>query len=168
MKVLYCIFLLSLCGLATAAPSLAVINSCLRIESKGGVKYTDIAPHTFNEEYDEALKMTSTTFKHRQSKVGMWEIADNNAFGLIYRGKNVATSEVVALSDKLPSIFNPYTAQWGEAHEGRHSFVCITFNFEGLGESGSYQNIRALYLIDIIRKPARYYYIVGDVRHLRE
>ncbi|MDB5920871.1 MAG: hypothetical protein JWR40_5105 [Massilia sp.] len=55
----------------------------------------------------------------------------------------------------------------GEARFGKKQFLCITFNFAGLGQSGSFQNIRGLYLIEV-SKPPKFYYTVGDMRAIRD
>jgi hypothetical protein len=78
--------------------------------------------------------------------------------------KKIPIRRVIQLGKDVPRAFNPYTAQWGEAHHAKNSYLCITFNFEGLGESGSFQNIRGVYLIATKAKRPRFFYAVGDIR----
>ncbi len=65
---------------------------------------------------------------------------------------------------RLPEI-NLYKSLYGIAREGAKSYLCVTFNFDGLGESGAYQNIRGLYLIDRTSRPFKAYYTAGDIRN---
>ena len=71
---------------------------------------------------------------------------------------------MIKLSGEPPGVFTPYTSQWGGVRNAKQAYLCITINFEGLGQSGSFQNIRGVYLIDLKRRPATIYYLVGDVR----
>jgi hypothetical protein len=148
-----------------AIPSSQVIQSCLRTEAvTPDVRYVDINPKSFNEEEDKARQTTSTTISFHGKEVGMWKTIDSKNFGVVYRDRKIPTKRVIKLGSHVPSAFNPYTAQWGEARDAKHTYVCITFNFEGLGESGSFQNIRGLYLIETTSTGPKVFYTVGDIR----
>lgn len=68
---------------------------------------------------------------------------------MVFNGKETPLSRVSRLNKRnAPEVSNPYEAVWGEAREGKKSYICATFNFDGLGKSGSFQNVRGLYLID--------------------
>ena len=58
-------------------------------------------------------------------------------------------------------MFNPYEAIWGEAREGSKSYICATFNFDGLGKSGSFQSVRGLYLIERSAHSGATFYMSG-------
>lgn len=146
-----------------AKPTPQIIQSCLRTESVNGARYIEINPGSFNEEDDEASKTISTTITVRGKEFGIWKATDSNRFGLFDAGRKIPIKRVVPLGRHVPSPFNPYTAQWGEARDARNAYLCVTFNFEGLGESGSFQNVRGLYLLEMNRARSRIYYAVGDV-----
>lgn len=146
-----------------ATPSSQAIDACLKTESTRTAHYTEFSATNFNVEEDEDLQLTATTFKHRDQTLGLWETAKPKDFGLVYNTSKVTRNKVVAIGTDSPMPFDPYTAQWGEVRHGRNRYLCITFNFPGLGQSGSFQNVRGLYLIDV-GKPPKFYYTVGDIR----
>jgi hypothetical protein len=153
--------------LANAGPPTPIIHSCLKTESLGNATYTDISPASFNVDDASDDKRTSTTLVYRRHIVGIWQAVESEDFGLIYDLKKIPSAKIIKLGAELPVPFTPYTAQWGEARFGKDLYLCITFNFPGIGESGSFQNVRGLYLIDM-SKPPKFYYTVGDIREIKE
>jgi hypothetical protein len=154
-------------GAAGAAPSKKITDSCLSTEPRSSdISYVDLSPENFYVEEDVVRKIESKTMLHRDQSFGIWENPGSSQFGLVAGGREVPVAEVIKLSEAAPSTFNPYTAQWGEVRDAKNAYLCITFNFEGLGQSGSFQNIRGMYLFDLTRRPAAIYYLVGDIRKL--
>lgn len=149
--------------LASSAPPEPIIHSCLKTESSRGAVYTDISPTDFTVEEDDRHKRTATTIVHRGRTLGIWESTESEEFGLVYGTAMIPLAKIIKVGQDAPALFTPYTAQWGAARYKAHRYLCITFNFPGLGESGSFQNRRGLYVIDA-RKPPKFYYTVGDVR----
>lgn len=148
-----------------ATPSSQIIASCLKTETVAeGIRYVDIIPGSFNVEEDETRNTISTTITFHNREVGIWKTTDSDNFGVVYRNRKIPASRAIRLRNQAPSPFNPYTAQWGEAGDAKTTYICITFNFEGLGESGSFQNIRGLYLIESNSARPKIYYTVGDIR----
>jgi hypothetical protein len=154
--------------LASSAPPDKIVQSCLKTESVRGAVYTDIAPASFNVEEDVDRKRTSTTLAYRGHSLGIWESTESADFGLVYNSDTIPLARIVRSGPDAPAPFTPYTAQWGEARDGKTKYLCVTFNFPGLGESGSLQNIRGLYVIEASRKPAQFYYAVGDIRAIKD
>jgi hypothetical protein len=154
-------------GRVDASPSKQITDSCLKTYTiSNSTKYADLRPENFYVEEDLDRNIVSKTILHRNQSFGIWEATSSEKFGLILSGREVPAREVIILSGEPPSIFTPYTARWGEVRNAKESFLCITFNFEGLGQSGSFQNIRGVYLIELNRRPATIYYLVGDVRKI--
>jgi hypothetical protein len=81
-----------------------------------------------------------------------------------FSNKRIPINRAIRLSEDTPTAFNPYTAQWGEARQGKKIYYCVTFNFGGLGESGSFQNIRGVYLIAVKNLRPELFYFAGDLR----
>jgi hypothetical protein len=108
-----------------------------------------------------------TTLAYKRHVLGIWESTESEEFGLMYGSTSIPVAKIVKLGSGVRAAFTPYTAQWGEARFGKKQFLCITFNFAGLGQSGSFQNIRGLYLIDV-SKPPKFYYTVGGIRAIRD
>lgn len=67
---------------------------------------------------------------------------------------------------QAPYEFEPYKAEWGEVRTGNQRYVCISFNFDGIGRSVRYLDIRGAYLIDRKHRAVRVYYVAGNVRDL--
>lgn len=152
---------------ASPVPPQQIIQSCLKTESVGSAAYTNISPTHFSVEEDADVKRTSTTLAYKRHVLGMWKSTESEEFGLMYGTKKIPVAKIVKVGSDVPAAFTPTTAQWGEARFGRKQFLCITFNFAGLGQSGSFQNIRGLYLIEV-GKPPKFYYTVGDIRAIRD
>jgi hypothetical protein len=152
--------------LAGSAPPAPIIHSCLKTASVRDAVYTDISPTDFTIEENDSHKRTATTLVHRGQTLGIWESSESEDFGLVFKTAKIPLAKIIKVGPDAPARFTPYTAQWGAARYGTHRYLCITFNFPGLGESGSFQNKRGLYLIDA-RKPPKFYYTVGDIRAVK-
>jgi hypothetical protein len=147
---------------AYAQPSQNVTKTCVKAESTSPlVKYTDIPATEINEAEDQDSGKTETTIRFGREEMGTWETRSPSAFGLVYNGKKISLDHISRLSKEKPSQFDLSLAKWGVVSEGAKSYICITFNFEGLGQSGSFQNVRGIYLIDRSAQPLRSFYTVG-------
>lgn len=166
MKTLFAGLMLgALSAHAAARPSPAVVDTCLRTESTSPkVRYIPIAADAFQVTEDEEAGESEIALKYGKDTVGTWEVKKPQAFGLLFNGKKTPLARVTRLvKDKAPAAFNPYEAIWGEAREGRNAYICATFNFDGLGKSGSFQNVRGLYLIERHARNPVTYYTVGNI-----
>ena len=150
---------------ACARPSSAVVDACLRTESvTSQVRYTSISKNVIHVTEDEEAGKTDITFQHGPDTIGTWEVKNPHAFGLVFNGKETSLARVTRLDKRdAPTEFNPYTAIWGEATEGKKSYICATFNFDGVGMSGSFQNIRGLYLIERRGRSSATFYAAGNI-----
>lgn len=150
---------------ANAAPSDAVVNACLRTESVASkVRYSPIDVVGFKIIEDGDMGKTVTTLDVGKDTVGTWDRKNPPTFGLTFNRKETPLSRVVRLKrDQPPEAFVPYEAVWGLAQDGRKSYICATFNFDGLGKSGSFQNVRGLYLIERSKREAPSFYTVGKI-----
>lgn len=153
------------CTLVCARPSAAVVESCLNAKSESPrVRYTPIATNTFQVIEDEDAGKTQTVLRAGSDTVGTWEAKKPAAFGLVFNGKETRLESVTRLDkNEAPAEFSPYEAMWGVAREVGKSYICATFNFDGLGKSGSFQNVRGLYLIERGKRAKTLFYAVGKV-----
>jgi hypothetical protein len=168
MKALFVAFIILVsAGPVDASPSKQITDSCLKTETiPGDTTYKDLSPSSFYVEEDSDRNIVSKTILHRNQYFGMWERTSSDEFGLVLNDREVPVAEVKTLNGKPPTIFVPYTSWWGEVRNAKEAYLCITFNFGGFGESGSFQNVRGVYIFDLNRQPASIYYLVGDVRTL--
>jgi len=81
-------------------------------------------------------------------------------------GQSVTPLKNATVLDKqasAPSDFSPLLAEWALIRQDDQRFVCVNFNFDGLGRSGSFQKVRGLYLLSIpiksSKKPALFYFV---------
>lgn len=168
-----------LCLLALAvqakAPSQRIIDSCLSTDSTSKtVRYAHTKDFSVNEinEVDDAhmgAEKTLTVVEIGKDTFGVWTSKAPKGHGLVYNDKEVPMHRVIRLNNlNAPVELNLYKSIYGIAREGGDSYLCVTFNFNGLGESGSYQNIRGVYLIDRNARPFKAYYAAGDIRNIEK
>jgi hypothetical protein len=143
-------------------PSQEVTKTCVSAESTSArVKYTEIPVREIAETEDEDTKRTEITVHSGKDEFGVWQSESPDSFGLVYNGKEILLSSVARLSAEQPTRFNPYLARWGLIAEGNQSYLCITFNFDGLGRSGSFQSVRGVYIINRGGNQFHPFYTVG-------
>ena len=53
-----------------------------------------------------------------------------------------------------PTELNPYSADWATVDDKSGSYLCISFPFGDLGQSGSFQKYRSAYLMAVGRSKA--------------
>lgn len=148
-----------------ALPDANVVKSCLLADSINA----SVAVRSLNADeivqqgnYDVGLD-APFTFKDQGVEVGYAESKADQA--LIYSRKLYRLSKAERLSgnhDFKPVAFNPLLAEWSIGREGTRQYFCVSVNFDGLGRSGTFQNVRAGYLLDT--KTRRLYFVVRDVR----
>nr|WKF60148.1 hypothetical protein HUO10_004660 [Paraburkholderia busanensis] len=158
------IIFVSITGWA-ASPSENLIESCLQAHSTApSITIHDIAQDTVLQEDNYAPGFNATyIFKYKGADVGYANGKRDQA--LIYSGKLYPLSKSIPLDNGKPvkySEFNPALAQWSLAKEGRQRYLCVGFNFDGLGQSGSFQNVYGGYLLNLNNK--NLYFAVRDVR----
>ncbi len=136
-----------------AQPPEAIIDACLN--QKNGIlsRYAPITTNKQNVEEDADGMYIETTFLSRGRKIGY--IARKDGDGLIW-GKVtiplISAKPFNAPPDE-PSEFTPVLADWSYIQGTNQRYLCINFNFDGIGRSGSFQNVHGLYLMQIPRKP---------------
>jgi hypothetical protein len=149
---------------AFAQPGKSVLEACLRAESAARhANYAPIPGHHVFETVDTSAQRVDTAIRHGKEEIGIWTTSSPGRFGLLYNGRDIPAARIARLTGDAPSPFDPRLAMWGIVGAGARSYACITFNFEGLGQSGSFQTVRGIYLIERhVRRP-RAYYATGRV-----
>ena len=153
----------SLATAASAAPSKAVIDACARAATDApAVRYTAIAADAFEVTEDEGGMRTEIVLRHEKDVVGVWRGKNPHAFGLMINGRQIGLQQIKQIDPgQSAETFNPYEALWGAVREGKRSYLCVAFTFDGLGKSGAFQDVRGVYVIDRQARPAKAYYAVG-------
>jgi len=136
---------------AAAAPSELLVRSCLSGRpAKPSVSVHDLSTSEVIEEdnYAEGFD-ASYFFKYRGRDVGYAESKLDSA--IIFEGKlyRLPSAEVLGDEhDSKPSSFTPSLANWSIVEDGAQSYLCVSFNFGGLGQSGDFQKVHGGYLLD--------------------
>lgn len=144
-------------GCATAqVPPRDVIESCLQAHAT--TKAVIVKPMPNSEVYsqdDYADGFTATYyFTFQGQDFGYAERGDEHA--LIVAGGLHALSKAKRMPGTMssPPNFSPHLADWAFLSMGGRSFVCASFNFDGLGRSGNFQRVRGTYVISVGRGTA--------------
>jgi hypothetical protein len=146
-------------------PDENLVKSCLQAQSvTPSITIRKInADEVFQEDdYADGFN-ASYIFKYKNADVGYAEKRSDLA--LIYSGKLYRLSHSTPLGNNgeiKPAAFNPTLAQWSIAKEGRHQYLCVSFNFDGLGRSGSFQHVHGGYLLN--SKTKNLYFVVRDIK----
>ncbi len=148
-----------------APPGEALVKSCLLAQSVSpSIVIRDINTHEVSQEDDYADGFNASYLvRHEGADVGYAEGKSTQA--LIYSGKLYRLSAAISVGNNRgikPTAFNPALAQWSIAGDGRQRYLCVSFNFDGLGRSGSFQNVHGGYLVNAKTKDL--YFVVRDVR----
>jgi len=151
-------------GVFAAEPSEAVVKSCLRGEAVSTkVSYRALP----NQEV-----LSQDNYKPGYNAIYYVEIGGNeigyaegvNKQAIIYADRLYPLeSAIVIKSDGIQlkaTQFNPNLAEWGQIREQKNHYLCVSFNFDGLGRSGSYQKVRGGYLLDMGKRNRKLYYDV--------
>jgi len=103
----------------------------------------------------------ATLFRAHGRDVGYAE--KDGRDGLIW-GRSIVLLKLASPLDQppeTPSTFTLLLADWSTIQQGSQRFLCVNFNFDGLGRSGSFQKVHGLYLMRIPphgkSKPALFY-----------
>ncbi|NIE55045.1 MULTISPECIES: hypothetical protein [unclassified Burkholderia] len=148
-----------------APPGDGLVKSCLMAQSVSpSIVIQDINTHEVSQEDDYAYGFNASyVVKHAGADVGYAEGKSTQA--LIYAGKLYRLSAAIPVGNNggiKSTTFNPALAEWSMATVGRQHYLCVSFNFDGLGRSGAYQNVRGGYLLNVNTKDL--YFVVRDVR----
>jgi hypothetical protein len=148
-----------------APPGDSLVKSCLQAQSvSSSVSIQSInVDEVFQEDgYADGFN-ASYILKYKGADIGYAERKPAQA--LIYYGKLYQLSKAMPVGNNggiKPTAFNPALAQWSIAKDGRQRYLCVSFNFDGLGQSGSFQSVHGGYLLN--SKTKDLYFVVRDVR----
>lgn len=132
-----------------AKPSAEVVDACLQGESRGHAIWTAIATNEVSSDDDFRGGHKATLFKANGRDVGYAE--KDGRDGLIW-GRTIVPLKRAGPLDQppeTPSTFTPMLADWSTIQQGSQRFLCVNFNFDGLGRSGSFQKVHGLYLMSL-------------------
>ncbi|MGU3779933.1 hypothetical protein [Burkholderia metallica] len=158
--------IMAVSGIGWAAPpGDGLVKSCLMAQSVSpSIAIQGINTHEVSQEGDYADGFNASyVVKHEGADVGYAEGKSTQA--LIYAGRLYRLSAAIPVGNNggiKPTAFNSVLAEWSMATVGRQRYLCVSFNFDGLGRSGASQNVHGGYLLNAKTKDL--YFVVRDVR----
>ncbi|SEN98431.1 hypothetical protein SAMN05428959_10417 [Duganella sp. CF517] len=149
-----CLLLLS--GLLAAnlhakTPSKMITLSCLAAKAMSpSVKLQPIATDKIysEEDYKDGFNATYYVISHGK-QIGYAERGEENA--IIYGDYllPIARARMLPGFNVRPTELNPFSADWAKVGDKNGSYLCVSFPFGDLGQSGGFQNYRSAYLIAV-------------------
>lgn len=134
-----------------AQPSRAAIFSCMSGYSVSPkVTLVEFPTNEINVEDDYKSGYHATFYIKVDGKdIGYAE--KNDQYGIIYADDIYPVNGAKRLlNTKLQaSDFNPSLASWSKITDATSQYLCVSFNFDGIGRSGSFQKVRGAYLLSI-------------------
>jgi len=153
----------------SAVPSKAVQSSCLVGEATStAVNVVELARNLISEQENYADGYDAVYyFLDGKTEIGYGEKSGKG--GVIYAGKiyPIEHAKVISMPHSKPSEFSPALASWNRVRDASGAYLCVNFNFDGIGRSGSFQNFKGGYLLRIGRGRDKLYYIEGNVGAIR-
>jgi hypothetical protein len=88
---------------------------------------------------------------------------------IVVGNSHVDIMKAAALGGERPEPINGFKAIYGTVTYKGRAYFCVTSNFDGIGRSGTFQNVRAAYVAPLIgnRKIKSLYYSVNDIRRIK-
>lgn len=144
---------LSLFGLRgwAAEPSQEVIRSCLSAQTiSSSVDWKAIPTEKINSQDDYRDGYNAIYYLDMQGKdIGYAVKGKSRAIVFDHKIYPVDSARELAGFATQPMELNPYVAEWGTVKDARGKFVCISFPYGALGQSGRFQEKRSAYLMSL-------------------
>jgi hypothetical protein len=131
----------------------AIIQSCLKNKPKSSsiiLKNLNTSQVAEEDDYKNGYN-APYLFEYKKREIGYAE-KNNNEKAIIHDGNIYNLKSALAIGnnkDVTPSEFTPSLAAWSILLSNQGKYLCVSFNFDGIGQSGSYQNVRGGYLLDL-------------------
>jgi hypothetical protein len=169
MKMLVVFVGMILVSIAHAAePSKQVIYSCLSGEPiNSSIKVVDIKSDEITGEDDYIKGYKANFFDYKGIEIGYAESEKGN--GIVYSKKlfPLKSAQHLLHSDTAVDEINIYLASFSIISDTKSRYLCVSDNLDGIGRSGSFQNVRYGYLLSL-SKTRKLYFAVDDVRNLKQ
>jgi hypothetical protein len=159
------LFLSAFSSLNAMPPSENTVMSCLASQATdSSIVVKSITPQDVIEQDDYSDGFDAPyTFEYEGGDVGYARNKTDQA--LVFEGKLYKLSSAQPDGNNhgiKPVDFAPTLAEWNIVKEAQAQFLCITFNLEGLGQSGSFQDVHGGYLLNT--KNHELFFVVRDIR----
>lgn len=132
-------------------PSDAVVFSCLTARSiSSDVKFKALETNEIAE-MDNYKSGYKAVYYFENAGTDTGYAKNGNRRALIYDGNVFPIEKAFVLPNARLRFydFNPYLADWSKVTDKSGQYLCVSFNFDGLGRSGSLQAERGGYLLAV-------------------
>ncbi|WP_454726656.1 MULTISPECIES: hypothetical protein [Cupriavidus] len=160
-------------ALARAQVPEPVVNSCLFLESESRtVSYAELQGAGFLSE-DMMPGYSALIYRKDGSAYGYASSLRNDRDLLLVGRKKLPIFSARPMGSERPRRFDPAKAVYAVVGYAARRYFCVASDFDGLGRSGSFQNVRAAYIVPLTfsrGKPgaSTLYYTVRDIREVRQ
>lgn len=149
----------------SAVPSAELVRSCLAAKASSTAVTVEELPTNevlTDESYRPGVAATYL-LALKDGDVGL--ARDSAGDALISSGRLYPLRTARLIQDaRRADSFEPQLASWLRLREHGRAYLCVSFNFAGLGQSGSFQRIRGGYLLPLAPKKGKpqLFYAVSD------
>lgn len=170
-RLLFLVICLAVLDARAAEPSRAAILSCLSARAiSSSVTWRALSTAEINSQDDYEDGFNATYYLVVQGKeIGYAEKGTVKGILLDHKVYPVDSARALSGFAVRPTELNPYVAEWGTVTDAGGKFVCISFPFGALGQSGSFQRNRSAYLMSLTgpKKSRLLYSATGNIDTIR-
>lgn len=151
-----------------ATPSKQLIYSCLSSEPTVSSIHLTVIPTTEILEEDDYLPgYRANYFQFKGKDVGYAVSGTRN--GIVYSKRIYLLAKATRLltNKVIPVEINPNLANFSILSDAKGRYLCVSDNLDGIGRSGSYQNVRYGYLLSL-NKEKKLYFAADDIRNFKK
>jgi len=172
MRYLFLLLLFGASAVNARQPPKAVLDGCLLSRS---VTHNILIKEVRNKEWYIEENETGGRRAFYQIYNGKrlgYEIDENNGDSIIFDKRHIKIRTAVAVgAPGIERLSSPMLAFWAIVRYAGVKYLCVSDAFEGLGRSGSFQNLRQAYVIGMdtgkeVRPRSQLFYTVGDIRKI--
>lgn len=173
MKQFCILILLSAAALEVPAkaPSKAAVVSCLSAQSLStSIKWNPLPTEKITSEDDYVGGFNAVYYiKWGSTPIGY---AERGPVKAVFYSKQlfpIAGALPLTGFDTRPTELDPFAAEWATLAEQNGTYLCISFPYGDLGQSGSFQKNRSAYLLELGNKKGTHvlYSATGNLDALR-
>ncbi|AVA33990.1 MULTISPECIES: hypothetical protein [Cupriavidus] len=161
---------IALSPLGIAQVPSSVFDSCVLAEDYKTATYQEFTGDAVISD-DEIPGHLLLIYQHKGSGYGYASGTTNQPDLLVVGRQRVSILTAKRTGNERPEKIDPTQAIYGIVHYNARAYYCVASNFEGLGRSGSFQNIRVAYVAPLSTsgkapKMSALYYTVRDIRKI--
>lgn len=146
-------------------PSRELLSTCLSAEATSASVQLQAIPTNEVVSDDDYRRGYQAPYLIQVEGRDLGYAQKGESHALIYRKQVFPLRQATNISGKegKPVAFDPHLAEWLLVSQGNERFICVSFNFDGLGRSGRFQQVRGAYLLPA-NGPTRLLFTVGRIQ----